>query len=96
MSESGSSNDKMLYYYSPPPDDKKLSEFDSKLLGIIKECGVASVNDLLTRLKPDYKDTKGKNRWQAIKHTWSIIILMSKIMKSTKYLAEIHCIRVNR
>lgn len=86
---------KIIYYYAPLPEKAKVSDFDKKLLELIKEFGICSTNDLFHRLKPDYKAKQGISRLEAMKLVWANTKVVGNIAISIKKLKQIGCVRVN-
>lgn len=93
---------KFIYYVAPPPIDNKLTAYDLKLLDVIKELGEASVNDLLMKFKPDYKDIPKplngktysfKERWQIVKRQFKLSTTMADMIVSIQKLKKCDCIR---
>ena len=96
-------DEKIIYYFSPPKQSDKLNELDLKILEIVKGLGQASVNDILAKIRPEYKtypQTKDPNkvslteRIKLMKHVWKTAMVCGDIALAVKKLKKYDCVRI--
>lgn len=94
--------DKIIFYVAPPKDGDKLSSFELKVLGLVKELGQASINELLASIRPDYKDYPTfkdpkkatiRERFKMVKHVWKTLIILKDMASAIKTLKKHDCVR---
>jgi hypothetical protein len=102
MENRSESDKKIMQFIAYPDINIKLSSFEKLILDAIHKLGQASVNDILTEVKPDWnkykdisKDVPFKGRLIAVKHLWSVTMVCSKIISASRRLKQLECIRIN-
>ncbi len=93
----------IVAYYAPPSDRIKLSCYELRILGIIKNLGVASINEIIDQVNPEYKNYPEpysasrysfKERIAIVRKTIGLTMELGNIVSAIKKLKEVNCVRI--